>query len=118
MASRPPALATHRSSRAVRVALLWLALVMAIAQTVAVRHAYSHSPDETTSQSAGKHPGGLAHCHSCIAAAAFGAAPPMAAALLLPDAAQHLPPTVTAAGQRVTPQQRPYAIRAPPSVAS
>lgn len=106
------------SRRVVRIALLWLALVMAIAQTVALLHAYSHSPDETSSQSAGKHPGGLAHCQSCIVAASIGGAAPPGPALLLPTLGQQLPQVVAPAREHLAPQQRPYAIRAPPPIVS
>jgi len=118
MALRPFPLASLRGIRFARLALLWLALVMALAQTVAVRHAYSHTTAETLAQNAGKHPGGLAHCEACIAVAAIGGAAPPAAPLLFAAPAQQLPQLLALAAPRIAPQQRPYAIRAPPATAS
>jgi hypothetical protein len=118
MASRPSPLASLRGIRFARLALLWLALVMGLAQTVAVRHTYSHTTAETLAQNAGKHPGGLAHCESCIAAAAIGGAAPPSAPLLFAAAAQELPQFLALAAPHFAPQQRPYAIRAPPAFAS
>lgn len=115
MALPPFALASLRRLRFARMALLWLVLVMALAQTVAMAHAYSHGPGETASQSAGKHPGGLAHCQSCIAAAALGSAPPPTPVLLLAAAGQQPTPSFAQPAQHSAPQQRPYAIRAPPA---
>ena len=65
MLSRPVFAASRARLRFARTALLWLALVMALAQVVAIRHAYSHAPGESSSQSGAKHPGGLAHCEVC-----------------------------------------------------
>ena len=115
MASWPLASAcTSRSGlRFARLALLWLALLLGLAQTVAIRHTYSHSPDETQS-SAGKHPGGLAHCNACIVAASLGGGPPPAAALPLPASARVLPRLTTPVVWRLEPPYQPYAIRAPP----
>lgn len=105
---------TSRSGlRFARLALLWLALLLGLAQTVAIRHTYSHSPHETSS-SAGKHPGGLAHCNACILAASLGSGPPPAAALLLPALARVLPKLTTPVVWRLEPPYQPYAIRAPP----
>lgn len=114
MASRPSPLASLRGIRFARLALLWLVLVMALAQTVAIRHSYSHTTAETLAQNAGKHPGGLAHCESCIAAAAIGGAAPPTSPLLFAAPAQQLPHLVALAAPHFAPQQRPYAIRAPP----
>lgn len=118
MASRPFPFASLRGIRFARLGLLWLVLVMALAQTVAIRHSYSHTTAETLAQNAGKHPGGLAHCESCIAAAAIGGAAPPCTPLLFAAAAQQLPQLIALAGPHFAPQQRPYAIRAPPAILS
>lgn len=118
MAFRPSPVASLRGLRFARLALLWLALVMALAQTVAIRHSYSHSTAETLAQNAGKHPGGLAHCESCIVAAAIGGAAPPPAPLLFAALAQQLPQFLALAASHFAPQPRPYAIRAPPANAS
>ena len=62
MLSRPIA----STSRLVRIALLWLALVLAVAQVVAVRHVYSHAPGESSSQSGSKHSGEGYVVQSCV----------------------------------------------------
>ena len=113
MLSRPIA----STSRFARVALLWLALVLALAQVVAIRHAYSHTPGETTSQSGGKHSGGLAHCDACVVAAALGAGAPPSTPLTFAALDQQAPPAIAFAIQAAAPQHRPYAIRAPPASA-
>ena len=118
MAIRPFHFASLRGNRLARIALLWLALVMGLAQTLAIQHGYSHSPGESTTQAGGKHPGGLAHCNSCIAAATLGGAAPPAGLPLLAVATQQAPHIFTATAPRPAPQQRPYANRAPPSSAS
>ena len=96
------------------MAIFWLALLVALGQTVAIAHGFSHSPDETAAAAAAKHPGGSAHCHLCILAAAVGGAAPPTASLLLATAAQSTPAVVGAVEQLSTPRQRPYAARAPP----
>lgn len=111
----PFTLASLRRLRFARLALLWLALVMVLAQTVAIGHGFNHSPAETAGQSAGKHPGGLAHCQSCVAAATLGGAPPPPPVLLLAAAGRQSPPAFAQPAQHTEPQQRPYAIRAPPA---
>jgi hypothetical protein len=118
MAPLPSVLALHRNSRLLRVALLWLAVVVALAQTLAVAHASSHGPHETTSQAAEKHPGGLAHCLSCIVAAAIGGAPPPAFAMPLAIPVDPPRTGVSLPVFHAAPQLRPYAIRAPPVLAS
>lgn len=118
MASRPFAPASPRGVRFARMALLALALLLALAQGLAIRHAYSHAPGEATTQSGGKHPGGLAHCEACVVAAAIGGAAPPATPLLFAAAAAQQPQPQASTGQAPAPQQRPYAIRAPPASAS
>jgi hypothetical protein len=120
MESRPSPLASLRGLCMARLALLWLALalVMALAQTVAVRHAYSHTTAEALALKGGKHSGGLAQCDSCIVAAAIGGAAPPAAPLLFAAPAQQPPLLVARVAPQFAPQQRPYAIRAPPAFAS
>src|SRR6187551_231750 len=100
MLSRPIA----STSRFARIALLWLALVLAVAQVVAVRHAYSHAPGEGTSQSGSKHSGGLAHCDVCVAAAAVGTGAPPASALSIAALAQQVPSVVALVDRPAAPQ--------------
>jgi hypothetical protein len=105
------------TSRFARIALLWLALVLAVAQLAAIRHAYSHAPGESTSQSGSKHPGGLAHCDACVATAALGAGAPPCVALFVATLDQQAPPVLAPVARAAAPQQRPYAARAPPAIA-
>ncbi len=109
-----PACTSPCGLRFARLALLCLALLLGLAQTIAILHTYSHGPDETSS-SAGKHPGGLTHCNACIVAASLGSGPLPAAALLPPAPAGFLPRVSTPVVQRVEPPDQAYAIRAPPA---
>jgi hypothetical protein len=118
MLSRPLASNSPRALRVARTALLWLALVLALAQTVAIAHAYTHVPGDTGTQSGSKHPGGLAHCDACIAAVALAGGAPPPVPLLFAAPAQQLPHVAAPAAHSLAPQQRPYAIRAPPAIAS
>ena len=110
--------ASHRSLRITRLALLWLALLLAIAQSVAILHVYTHSPLETSTSSAGQHPGGLAHCNLCIVAASVAGAAPPTPALLLPALAHDVPPLAAQYAPQSAPHYPRYAIRAPPGIAS
>ena len=109
------ACATLRGLRFGRAVLLWLAVLVALAQVVAIRHAYSHTAGEPSRQSSGKHPGGLAQCEACIAAVALGTAALPAVPLLFAALARQLPPLLAPVGGFVASQLRPYAIRAPPT---
>ena len=114
MASRPHPIASFSRFRFAPVALLWLALLLAAAQTIAICHGYSHAPGETSSQSAGKHPGSVTHCNSCIVAASIGGGAPPASAALLASFVRQPPPVSTPAAASFAPPHQPYAIRAPP----
>ena len=118
MVSRSFASVSLRGIRLARTALLWLALVVGLAQVVAIRHAYSHVPGETTTQSGGKHPGGLAQCDACIAAVALGGSAPPPAPFVFAASPQQFAQLFAPADCPLAPQQRPYAIRAPPAISS
>lgn len=101
------------------MALVWLALVLALAQVAAIRHAYSHAPGEQASgKSSGKHSGSLAHCDACVAAVALGSGAPPPPPVLFAAGTEQLEHGSAAAVHSLAPQQRPYAIRAPPVLAS
>jgi hypothetical protein len=106
----------NRIVRTPRTWLLWLALVMLAAHSLATWHPYTHSPADQVGQAAGKHRMGLADCDLCLAGAAnLGAAPPAVPMLLPPPMPQ---PAVQPARLALLPQapaRRPYAIRAPPA---
>ena len=114
MPYRPHAPALLTRFRFGRIALLWLALVLGAAQAIAVAHGYSHAPAEASSQSAGKHAGGLAHCNSCIVAASIGGGAPPAPALSFAASVRHPAPAPVAVAAPLAQPQQPYAIRAPP----
>jgi hypothetical protein len=108
----------NRLVRAGRTWLLWLALALAAAHSFAIWHAYSHSIAEAASDPyKSKHSAGLAHCGLCIASAGIDGAAP-AQPMLLPRLAQQVAHTARFTAPPPAPQRRPYAIRAPPTVAS
>ena len=114
MPTRPQIVASPVRLRFARMALLWLALLLALAQTVAIRHSYSHGPGESSSESGAKHRGGLAHCQSCIVAASMGGGAPPTVVLALAAFVGQPTPVSPPAVRLFAPQHQPYAIRAPP----
>jgi hypothetical protein len=119
MPSRPYPLVLLRSARTTRIVLLWLALLLALAQVVAVRHTYSHTlADGASSSVPVKHPGGLGHCDLCVVAAGIGGAAPPSTALSLPVVEQQSAQVAVQAPVASALPHRPYAIRAPPVIAS
>ncbi|MEP6789749.1 MAG: hypothetical protein ABI907_00170 [Ramlibacter sp.] len=101
-------------SRFARQGLLWLALALAAAHSMAVWHSYSHSIAEASDLRGGKHQAG-SHCGLCMAATGIGgAAPPPPVMAQLPRLEQHHPCPAGAVALAVAPQRQPYAIRAPP----
>lgn len=102
-------------ARGARAWLLWFALALAAAHSVATWHAYTHSPAERVHQDSSieKH-AGAAVCGLCVAIAGIGGAAPgpvSAQALVLTAHQQLAVPVVRE--QQLAPR-RPYAIRAPP----
>jgi hypothetical protein len=95
--------------------LLWLALLMPVAQLGAAWHAISHSRPDTTGEADGKPALPHAHCDLCLVAAALGSAapagePPLVAHL----AVRHAMPRVDAGSVWTAPSARAYESRAPP----
>ncbi len=64
--------------------LLWLALSIPTAQTLATAHALSHSQLEATGESGGKQVLHEALCGLCVTAASLGSAAPTGAPLFFP----------------------------------
>lgn len=101
--------------------VLWLVLLLPLAQAVATGHVYSHVDAlniaaKTAGQSAPRHALHQAPCDLCLTAAAISGAAPLAAAPALPFVAAHhdVPPAQPVADwqpQRV----RAYLSRAPPT---
>ncbi len=91
--------------------LLWLALLLPLAQTAAAWHALSHLGDAREPASAAHQ----AHCGQCLAAAALdGLATPPVLALALPVAANTAAEAVPARADAPPRRPSPYPARAPP----
>jgi len=109
-----PTLSSHRRF----VWLLWLVLLLPLAQTAANLHLLSHATSELDGASGGAD-GKLAinpaHCDLCLMAAALiGSAPPVPSAVLAPSTAPHTPPVSWFANVWLAPALPVYQSRAPP----
>lgn len=112
---RPGAL--HRITRAARAWGLWLALVLAAAHSVLVWHAFSHEPTgRATSRNDQQLP--AEPCALCVGVASIGGAAASSPTQQLHEFAQQAPAALPEHQHLTAPQRRPYAIRAPPAVAS
>lgn len=101
--------------------LLWLVLLLPLAQTAANWHLLSHATSELSGESGesggadGKPAIDPAHCDLCLMAAALiGAAPPVPSAVLAPSTATHTPPVSGFASVWLAPALPAYQSRAPP----
>jgi hypothetical protein len=96
--------------------LLWLALLLPLAQACAAWHALSHARAELAGDPAdGKalHP--ASHCDLCLVAAAVsGGAPPGVAPAVHVDATAHPAPSALQESVRASAPARAYLSRAPP----
>lgn len=98
--------------------MLWLALGLAAAHSVAAWHVYSHtplSPPDRASHHAHSVPDA---CAVCVAVAGLGGPVGAAPAWQLPHATQPQPAPRPQLDRPQPPAPRPYAIRAPPSLLS
>ena len=104
---------THRLSRASLTWLVWLALLLPVAQYAAALHGLSHAVQQ--SQGDDKQAPHFAHCELCVTAAevASGALPALAPALAAP-AARYAAPAVTARPGHRAQAALPYFSRGPP----
>jgi hypothetical protein len=95
--------------------LLWLALLLPVAQAAAACHALSHVGDSSRSEGNGKQAPHAGHCDLCLAAAAIAGTAPQAAppAFVLPALDHALLEECFAEFLRV-PATRAYLSRAPP----
>ena len=95
--------------------LLWLVLLLPIAQTAASWHLLSHAPSGDSSEADGKqllHP---THCELCLSAAALiGGAPPVQPPGLPHATARHERPNAAASSVWLAPTAPGYESRAPP----
>jgi hypothetical protein len=105
-------------ARATRAWLLWLALALVAAHSLAAWHAYTHSIAETASRSSDKQHAGADPCGLCIAVSGIGGAAAAQPMLHLHRFAQQAPLPMRSAARQQLPQRQPYAIRAPPVLAA
>ena len=98
--------------------LLWLVLLLPLAQTAASLHLLSHAIADVSGASApadGKQAIEHAHCELCLTAAALvGAAPPVAPPLLPQLVTHRQQPATVHAAVWLTPTITAYESRAPP----
>ena len=95
--------------------LLWLALLLPMAQSVAAWHAVSHSGPDASDDANGKQAPHPSHCDLCLTAAAIsGGALPGAAPSLAHPAARHEVPQAAFASVWLALPARAYRSRAPP----
>jgi hypothetical protein len=110
--------ARYRIARCSRQWLLWLALVLLAAHSVATWHPYSHSMAQSAGHADKKNPVDLADCGLCLAGTAnHGGAPPISGLPLPPQLAPHALLPTRLPSVQLAPARQPYAIRAPPVIA-
>jgi hypothetical protein len=102
---------THRHL----VWLLWLVLLLPIAQTAATWHVLSHLHSAQAEEDNRRQATPLDHCDLCLSAAALIGGAPLVSSTHLPEAsALHEAPLVQRRGIVLTAPARAYESRAPP----
>ncbi len=97
--------------------LVWLALLLPLAQATAAWHVVSHAGDGAAGEAGDQQPLHAAHCDLCLTAAALGgAAPPSHLPAVAPSTAVHQGPYADAGSVWVAAPLRAYLSRAPPFV--
>lgn len=114
----PAARPAIAAARGVRQWVLWLALLLAAAHCVAAWHVYTHSPAQQAERASKAGHAVPDSCVLCLAAAGIGGAPAAPPAWLLTALKQPGPAPLADLGRQQPPAPRPYAIRAPPLLAS
>ena len=95
--------------------LLWLVLLLPIAQTAATWHVLSHLPSNQADQNDGKPAIHQDRCDLCLSAATLIGGAPLVSSVQLPQArAFHEAPLVELRGILLTAATRAYDSRAPP----
>ena len=95
--------------------LLWLGLLLPVAQAAATGHAFTHLRDAQSGEVDGKHALHAAHCDLCLMAAAIaGGAPPVEPQAFSHPAVGHEVPQAEFADVWLAPAARAYRSRAPP----
>ena len=112
--------ARSRRSNASRFAwLLWLGLLLPVAQLAAATHALSHARQAVNRDEPNPQAPHLAHCDLCLTAAAIGGAAPAAAStVIVVSSVRSSLPTGALDAQSATPPVLAYRSRAPPALAS
>jgi hypothetical protein len=95
--------------------LLWLMLLLPVAQVTASWHALSHAGVEAGAARDPQHAPHAAHCDLCLTAAAVdGGVPLVASPSLTPEAIRHALPRAALAAFWVASPAQAYLSRAPP----
>ena len=95
--------------------LLWLAMLLPVAQLAASWHVLSHVGSEAGGEAAGKQAAHPTHCDLCLTAAAIaGGALVASLPALLHPAVRHLAPSIAFVGVWLASPVRAYRSRAPP----
>lgn len=97
---------------------LWLALALVAAQSLAAWHVYSHSPQPRDERATKNGQPATDTCVLCLATVGLGGAPGTAPAWKLAALPPSGPVCVPVPAAQPGPVARPYAIRAPPLLAS
>lgn len=97
------------------VCLLWLVLLLPIAQTAATWHVLSHLHSDQSAENDGKQAIHQDRCDLCLSAATLIGGAPLVSSVQLPQArAFHEAPLVELRGILLTAPARAYDSRAPP----
>jgi len=105
----------HSSTRQSWAWLLWFALLLPLAQTMATWHVYSHVEEDVVGHSHGEHAPGLVHCDLCLTAAAISSGALVGAHDFLPvSAAREVAPQEPIASVWQAIPTLAYQSRAPP----
>jgi hypothetical protein len=97
------------------ILLLWLALLLPLAQLAGTWHAYSHLQPQASQQDRDKQAPQADHCDLCLAAADVGSGGLLRVAQALPTpAARHVRPRHRAAALHAARVALAYRSRAPP----
>ena len=108
----------HRIARASRTGLLWLALALAAAHSIAVWHAFSQNHLDARPLAGGKQLAHGQHCDLCVVAAGIGGPATAGSGIALRQFGQATPSLQRPSPQPEAMPSRPYAIRAPPAANS
>lgn len=96
--------------------LLWLALLLPVAQFAAASHSLSHLAPNTAARDDGKQRPADGHCNLCLSASAVSGGAPLGHSPASPlTVAAHAPPAVAVTSVWLAPPAPAYLGRAPPT---